>query len=119
MAPNVYSFLHLSGILMIFLGYGALIGLALSKTANPALKKLGAITSGIGLLLVLVAGFGLIAKLGYSYSSPWILIKLIVWLLFGSLIALINRKPQWAKALWWITLLLGAIAVYSVYFLKS
>ena len=119
MAPNVYSFLHLVGILMTFLGYGALIGLALSKTTYPALKKLGAITSGIGLLLVFVAGFGLIAKLGYSYSSLWILIKLIVWLLIGSLIALINRKPECAKALWWVTLLLGALAVYCVYFLKS
>ncbi len=119
MSPNVYSFLHLSGILMTFLGYGALIGLAITKSANPQLKKLGAITSGIGLLLVFVAGFGLIAKLGYSYSSGWILLKLTIWLLIGSLIALINRKPEWAKALWWITLVLGAIAVYSVYFLKS
>jgi uncharacterized membrane protein SirB2 len=106
---------------MVFIGYGSLIGLALSKVENPGVKKLGAITSGIGLTLLLVAGFGLIAKtkMGYSYTSTWIIVKMIIWLLLGSLVAFINRKPEWAKLLWWVTLLLGFIAVLMVYFFKS
>ncbi len=119
MPANFYSLLHLTGILMVFIGNGSLIGLAISKVDNPEVKKLGAITSGIGLALLLVAGFGLIAKLGYSYTSTWIVVKMIIWLLLGSLVAFINRKPEWAKLLWWITLLLGLIAVLMVYFFKS
>ena len=119
MPANFYSLLHLTGILMVFIGNGSLIGLAISKVDNPGVKKLGAITSGIGLALLLVAGFGLIAKLGYSYTSTWIVVKMIIWLLLGSLVAFINRKPEWAKLLWWITLLLGLIAVLMVYFFKS
>ena len=119
MPANFYSVIHITGILMVFIGYGSLIGLALSKTKNPRVKKLGAITSGIGLTLLLVAGFGLIAKLGYSYTSTWIIVKVIIWLLFGSLLAFINRKPEWAKLLWWVTLLLGFIAILMVYFFKS
>ena len=119
MPSNFYSLLHLTGILMVFIGNGSLIGLAISKVENPEVKKLGAITSGIGLALLLVAGFGLIAKLGYSYTSTWIVVKMIIWLLLGSLVAFINRKPEWAKLLWWITLLLGLIAVLMVYFFKS
>lgn len=119
MPANFYSLLHITGILMVFIGYGSLIGLALSKVENPGVKKLGAITSGIGLTLLLVAGFGLIAKMGYSYTSTWIIVKIIIWLLLGSLVAFINRKPQWAKFLWWITLLLGFIAILMVYFFKS
>ena len=119
MPANFYSLLHITGILMVFIGYGSLIGLALSKAENPGVKKLGAITSGIGLTLLLVAGFGLIAKLRYSYTSTWIIVKMIIWLLLGSLVAFINRKPEWAKLLWWITLLLGFIAVLMVYFFKS
>ena len=119
MPANFYSLLHITGILMVFIGNGSLIGLAISKVDNPEVKKLGAITSGIGLALLLVAGFGLIAKLGYSYTSTWIVVKMIIWLLLGSLVAFINRKPEWAKLLWWITLLLGLIAVLMVYFFKS
>ena len=119
MPVNFYSLLHLTGILMVFIGNGSLIGLAISKVDNPEVKKLGAITSGIGLALLLIAGFGLIAKLGYSYTSTWIVVKMIIWLLLGSLVAFINRKPEWAKLLWWITLLLGFIAVLMVYFFKS
>ena len=52
---------------MVFTGYGALLGRALSGSDCPSTKKLGSITSGIGLVLILVAGFGLIARLGYSY----------------------------------------------------
>ena len=104
---------------MVFIGYGALLGLALAKTENPPVKKLGSITSGIGLTLLLVAGFGLIAKMGYSYTSPWIIAKLIVWLLLGGSIALINRKPELAKILWWLILALGIVAICSVYFFKS
>ena len=119
MPANFYSLLHITGILMVFIGYGSLIGLALSKTENHGVKKLGAITSGIGLILLLIAGFGLIAKLGYSYTSTWIIVKMIIWLLLGSLVAFINRKPEWAKLMWWISLLLGFIAVLMVYFFKS
>ena len=119
MPANFYSLLHITGILMVFIGYGSLIGLALSKVENPGVKKLGAITSGIGLTLLFVAGFGLIAKLGYSYSSTWVIVKIFIWVLLGSLIAFINRKPEWAKLLWWITLLLGFIAVLMIYFFKS
>lgn len=104
---------------MVFIGYGSLIGLALSKAENPRVKKLGAITSGIGLTLLLVAGFGLIAKMGYSYTSTWIIVKMIIWVLLGSLVAFINRKPEWAKILWWFTLLLGFVAILMVYFFKS
>ena len=119
MPANFYSLLHITGILLVFIGYGSLIGLALSKVENTKVKKLGAITSGIGLTLLLVAGFGLIAKMGYSYTSTWLIVKMIIWLILGSIVAFINRKPEWAKLLWWITLLLGFIAILMVYFFKS
>ena len=119
MPANFYSLLHITGILLVFIGYGSLIGLALSKVENTKVKKLGAITSGIGLTLLLVAGFGLIAKMGYNYTSTWLIVKMIIWLILGSIVALINRKPEWAKLLWWISLLLGFIAILMVYFFKS
>lgn len=118
MSYQVYQILHILGILMVFLGYGALLGRALAESDNPRLKKMGSITSGIGLVLILVAGFGLIAKLGHGYGELWIWIKLAVWLALGGLIVAINRKPCCASKLWWILLALGTIAVVAVYWLR-
>jgi hypothetical protein len=72
-----------------------------------------AITHGIGMVLVLVGGFGMLARLGIFWPWPgWIVGKIIIWLVFGVLIAVIGRVPALAKPLWWITIALGAIAAY-------
>ncbi len=118
MSHQIYQILHILGILMVFLGYGALLGRALAGSDCPRLKKMGSITSGIGLLLILVAGFGLIAQLGYSYSETWIWIKLAVWVALGGMIVAINRKPCCAPKIWWVLLALGAIAIAAVYWFR-
>ena len=45
------------------------------------------------MFLVFVAGFGLIAKGGFVTSSPWIVVKIVVWGILTGLPALIYRKP--------------------------
>ena len=104
---------------MIFMGYGALLARSLVKSDSKPVRKLGSITSGIGLLLVLIAGFGMIAKLGYSYTAPWLIVKLLIWLSLGGIIVLINRKPALAKTLWWFILGLGALATIMVYYVRT
>jgi len=115
MAPYIYHILHLSGIIMLFLGYGALLGRSLAASDDARVKKLGSITSGIGLLLIFVAGFGLISKLGYPFTTWWILVKLVIWIALGGLIALINRKPALAVTLWWLLIALGILSSIMVY----
>ncbi len=115
MPATIYHILHITGILLVFLGYGALLARALCNSDHAGVKKLGSITSGIGLLLLFVAGFALISKMDYSFASGWILAKLIIWVALGGLIALINRKPEIAGKLWWILAALGALAVILVY----
>ncbi|WP_269524975.1 hypothetical protein [Coraliomargarita parva] len=119
MPVYIYQVLHIIGILMVFTGYGALLARSLAgNTEDTKVRKLGSITSGIGLILILVAGFAMISKLGYSFSAPWILVKLVIWLALGGLIALINRKPALADKLWWVLLALGAVAAIMVYIVK-
>jgi len=118
MPVYLYQILHIVGLLMIFLGYGALLALGWTGREDARLKKLGSITSGIGLVLVLVAGFALITKLGYSFTAPWLIVKMLVWLALGGLIAVINRKPALAGTLWWLLLGLGALAVVMVYYVR-
>ncbi len=118
MDPNFYQVLHIVGISMVFLGYGALLARSMAAPENVSVRKLGSITSGIGLLLVLVAGFGLVAKLGYNYSETWILVKFTIWLLLGGLIVLINRKPQLAMLLWFMLIALSVTAAIMVYVVR-
>lgn len=103
---------------MVFLGYGALIARSMAASDNHSIRKLGSITSGIGLLLILIAGFGLIARMGYSYTAPWIIVKFLIWLALGGMIAVINRKPALASKLWWILLALGVLATVMVYYVR-
>ena len=118
MDPNFYQVLHIVGISMVFLGYGALLARSMAAPENVSVRKLGSITSGIGLLLILVAGFGLISKLGHSYTETWILVKFVIWLLLGGLIVLINRKPQLAMLLWCLLIALSATAAIMVYVVR-
>lgn len=119
MPVHFYQILHVVGIIMIFMGYGALLARSLVKSEDASVRKLGSVTSGIGLLLVIVAGFGMIHKIGYSFTAPWLIIKILIWLALGGVIVLINRKPDLAKPLWWSILGLGSLAVILVYYART
>ena len=105
---------------MVFLGYGALLARSMAAPDNVSVRKLGSITSGIGLTLILVAGFGLISSplMGLNFTDTWILVKFVIWLILGGLIVLINRKPQLAMFLWCLLIALGATAAIMVYFVR-
>jgi hypothetical protein len=110
----VYKNLHLLGVLMIFVALGGLILQQIQATTRVQVwRKPVAVTHGIGMVLALVGGFGMLARLGIFWPWPgWVLGKIIIWLVLGVLVALIGRAPALAKWLWWITIALGAIAAY-------
>jgi hypothetical protein len=118
MPAYIYQILHVTGIIMLFMGYGALLARSLAGSDSAPVRKLGSMTSGIGLLLILIAGFGMISKLGHSFTAPWLIAKMVIWLALGGVIVLINRKPELAKALWWSILGLGIIAAAMVYYVR-
>ncbi|KAF0095747.1 MAG: hypothetical protein E1N59_523 [Puniceicoccaceae bacterium 5H] len=111
----IYHILHLSGILLLFLSYGGLMGRAMAGSDKPGLKKFASITGGIALLAIIVGGFGLMARMGYSIKAPWIWVKIGVWVCLAAMNALINRQPKLAGVWWWLTWILGAVAVTAVY----
>ena len=111
---QVYKLIHLIGVFMVYLAFGGLLLNALvgGDKQSPG-RKASAITHGVGLFLVLLGGFGLLARLGIHWPWPgWIIVKVLIWLAFGGLIAVIARKPGMSKAIWWLTLVLGIIAAY-------
>ena len=67
---------------------------------------------GIGLFLVLLGGFGMMAKLNYSYGDGWFLVKVVIWVALGAMLTMGTKKPEQGKMFWLVTLLLGAGAAY-------
>lgn len=110
-----YLVMHFAGILLVFLAFGSMVARSALQPDNVAWRKFGSITSGVGMLFLLVGGFGLLAK--YNWGFPgWAMIKFAIWLALGALTAIINKKPQAAKGLWWTVFVLGFAAVLTVTF---
>lgn len=110
-----YKNLHLLGVVMLLVALGGLMLHQINAARRENIwRKPVAITHGVGLLLVLVGGFGMLARLEIvSWPWPgWVIAKLVIWVIFGALIAVLGRAPSLAKPLWWITIALGATAAY-------
>lgn len=111
MSYQFYKILHVLGIMLVFTGFGGLAVVGMSTDAarlKPA-RTLLSIFHGVGLLLLLVAGFGLIAKLGGGFPG-WMIAKIAIWLLFGASIVVFKRKADAAKPMLIVLPILGLIA---------
>jgi len=115
MIPHeIYKLVHLLGVLTVFLSLGGLVVYAVdgSERKQPWRKRLF-LSHGIGIFLVVLAGFGLLARLGIPWPWPgWVAGKLAIWVILAAVPTLIRRTPSWAKSLWWIILVLGGSAAY-------
>jgi len=115
---EVYKIIHIVGIMLVFMSLGGLclhMMNAGTKDSNK-FRKIVASTHGVGLVFILVAGFGLLAKYKLSLmASAWVWPKLLIWFILGGLTVILYRKPSSAKILWAILPLLGmAAAVLAV-----
>jgi hypothetical protein len=110
-----YKVIHILGVVLLYTALGALM-LAAREGAGPGSgRKLAGLTHGIALLVILVAGFGALARLGLSSPGHWPLwvwLKTLIWLVLGGVIVLIRRSPRLGALLWWLLPLLGGAAAY-------
>ena len=118
---SVYKILHLFGIMLMFSALGAVIVATVAGEANPRLRKLAGMAHGIALVLILVAGFGMLARLGLNGPWPlWVWLKLTIWLVFGAATVLVRRLGE--RAGWLLVLLpvLGGVAAWlAIYHVGS
>ncbi len=102
-----YKVLHLSGVIILFIGLAS----ALMPKETPS-RKTGQIFHGIGLVILLVTGFGFIAKsptIGYPW---WIIVKLVLWLAFGAMPLIGKRGLLPVPVAWLIAVLCGIAAAW-------
>ncbi|MFT6108468.1 MAG: hypothetical protein ACJA2W_001380 [Planctomycetota bacterium] len=110
MSPTVYSILHvISAFLLTALTFGAF------AAPNPETRKRTMALTGILSLLMLVGGFGLLAKLGYSAAAPWVVIKIVCWLGLSALAGMAYRMPKKTGILSIVATIFVATAIATVY----
>ena len=117
MSPDVYKFVHIVGLLMVFMGLGGLSLHALNggtKETNRA-RRLVAVTYGLGLFLILLGGFGWLGATGLMGSGQmplWVWMKLGLWLLVGGLLAIPTARPDLARLVWYVAPIVGLLAAW-------
>ena len=115
MSYEFYKLLHLTGVFMTLFAIGGMLVHAINggnKTSNKFRKGVS-ITHGVGLLFVLVSGFGILAKLGTTSELPmWLIGKILIWLSFGGVVVTIYKKPQTARSLWSFLIMLAVVAAF-------
>ncbi|MGZ3691467.1 MAG: hypothetical protein ACXVAX_08185 [Pseudobdellovibrio sp.] len=114
MSYEFYKMLHITGIVLLFSGLTAL--LTMKATGVPLegpSRKFAFLSHGLGLFLILLAGFGMMARLGMMGAMPnWIYVKIAIWLYFGAAIALVKRKGQLGWKLYIPLILVLMLAAY-------
>jgi hypothetical protein len=110
---SAYKLIHILGIMFLLLSLGAYLILSMNKSING--RKLAAITHGISILIILVAGFGLLTRLGYLSVNSWpiwVWFKVAIWLILALTIILIRRMPNLTPVLWFLIPILSGLAAF-------
>ncbi len=109
MDPKIYSVLHVaSGFLLTAMTFRAF------AAPTPETRKSTLMSTGILSVLMLVGGFGLMAKLHYGWE-PWLLTKIGCWLGLSGLAGFAYRSPGRTGVLSWIAVVLVVAALAMVY----
>ena len=118
---DFYEILHIIGIAMIFLAIGG-VAVHAANGGNKAVsntRPLVGTIHGIGALLILVGGFGMLARMGFLHGSAfpgWLIGKIVIWLVLSAIVLLPYRRPGLARPfLVLLPLLAGAAAYLALY----
>jgi len=110
MNPQYYYLLHLLALFVL----SAHTFMAFANP-DPANRKRTMMITGIASLLVLVSGFGLLAKLHANQFSGWVIVKIVCWLGLSALAGIAYRRPHLRGTLAIVALALTLVALFMVY----
>jgi hypothetical protein len=114
---SFYLVMHILGIALMFVAIGGVAVHAAnggSKGASST-RKLVSIGHGLGALLVLVGGFGMLARIGMQHGAgfpAWLWVKIGIWLVLSAVVLIPYRKPALARPFFIVLPLLAAFAAY-------
>ncbi|HSG30913.1 MAG TPA: hypothetical protein VLB82_05140 [Thermodesulfobacteriota bacterium] len=110
---ETYKVLHVAAV--FFLLFSLSTYLIVINSNIEKFKKLAGIMHGISMFIVLLGGFGLLARLGIIHGMdwpPWVWGKLVIWVIMGGMTFFIKKLQPQAAILWFTVPILAIIAVY-------
>lgn len=110
-----YRVIHILSMALLFTAMGGLLLASRAGVTTGASRKTAGMTHGIALILLLVTGFGALARIGLSNPGvwpAWLWFKFLIWLVFGGVLVLVRRAPRATTLLWWVLPILGGLAAY-------
>ena len=117
LSHSVYNVAHIVGIIMIMAALGALALHAMNGGTRDSNRAHGLIAGlhGLGAFLVLLGGFGMLARIGFEHGSPfpgWLVVKIVIWLVLAGSVIVPYRRSMLGKPLLLVLPILGGLAAY-------
>jgi hypothetical protein len=113
MTYDTYKLVHLVGLFTLFLSLGGIaVHAAAGGEKRHAARGLAMAAHGIGAFLVLLGGFGMLARLEVGGIPAWVHPKLAIWAILAAAVAVPYRRPALAKPMILLLPLLGAVAAW-------
>lgn len=117
-----YKVAHIVGLVLIMSALGATALHTLNGGTRQTNRARGLVAAlhGIGVIVLLVAGFGMLARLGAmagkapggSALSGWVIAKIVIWVLLAAALMIPYRRPTFSRALYLLLPVLGGTAAY-------
>ena len=115
-SQELYWYAHMLGIALLILSVGGVALHAMSGGTKETSggRAIAAASHGLGLLLILVTGFGMLARLELmSGGLPgWAWAKVAIWATIGIAFVVPYRKPELSKLVWFGAALLMLLAAF-------
>lgn len=108
MSYQTYKLIHVIAVVVLFLGLGGMLACMRPDQRAP---RIFPVLHGLGLLGLVVAGFGAAARLEIGFPN-WLIAKIGVWLLIGALPPMVRRGFVPAPLAWLMAAGLGGAAVW-------
>ena len=123
----VYKLVHIIGIVLAMSALGGAALLAMVGAYDTPVaggrspRRLLASLHGLGAFLILLGGFGMLARLGIVQGGitnfpGWLLVKIAVWVVVAGALFLPRRQPGLARPLLLALPVLGGLAAYMAIF---
>lgn len=113
---QLYNVVHIVGIVFLMAGLGGIAltaGSAASETQST--RRFAMVFHGVGVFLILLGGFGMLARLGIVRGTSWpgwVWAKAIIWGMLGVVAFIPYRFPRTARPLLLLLPVLGGLAAY-------